>query len=207
LLLAVPTTLAVLGALGVMHDGYQMYLEKAEQNRIARSAAAAALKSYASAGCQFAITRNQETRVPFALAAALQVVAVKGTSQSAIPQSVPLPTSAPTSLSLVDADQSDGGISDVSIRFGSARRNPDGSVALEGLKPCAGDTSTPPIYSEQTVLLGAEVTVHSLSSSSRKPLISRMFGMNLLPRSISKVTVTYDIAKEGTATSPFEILG
>ena len=206
-LLAVPTTLAFLGALGAMHDGYQVYREKAEQNRIARSAAVAALKSYAGAGCQFAITRNQETRVPFALAAAVQVVAVKGTTHSAIPGAIPLPTTAPTSLSLVDADQSDGGVSDVSIRFGGAKRNQDGSVTLEGLKPCVGDTSTPPTYSEQTALLGAEVTVKSLSSSPRTPLISRMFGMNFLPRSISKVTVTYDITKEGTSTTPFEIHG
>jgi|GEM_PF-4252294 len=123
---------ATLMLFGLAYDGYRVYRENIEQDRLARSIGVVALKAYRTAGCDYDRDGDNAGRVKFALNAAMNTVDIKDISANSIP-AISLPSSGP--VEVVFEDTSGPSLGKVVVRLGSLSSSDD--TSLEGLNPCS----------------------------------------------------------------------
>jgi len=194
--------------LALVFNIYLIFREDREQERIARSAAVVALKSYVRAGPQF----HEKKRITYALEAASKVLNVEVGSADPIGQftmpsesrqqfeeSVAMPNT-PVTIKLSDSLEGDTA-SEAVITLGAATRYIDAAGASTySLKPFSLQDPYIAVPSRAQIdrIVGARVSIEGLSQTSRKTLLPQLLGFHELFRKKSEIMVVfdYDVAEE-----------
>jgi len=127
--------IGLLMVFGLAYDGFRLYREKVNQERLARSIGMVTLKAYSRAGCQFDRGNKNTDRIRFALTAASHVVDVENAAGMSISPSTLSGDGSYAPIEVVFEDPQGGRTqAKATIRLGSVSSPQD--TTLDNLKPC-----------------------------------------------------------------------